>query len=167
MVDALRRFGRFVVLDTLGEGGMGVVVRAYDPDLDRQVALKLLRSDRLASDLEARLIREAQAAARLSHPNVVTVFEVGRVDEELYVAMELVEGQTLAGWLEAAKRPTAENPGRLHPGGTRAGRGARGGHRAPRLQAGQRAARRRRARARRRFRHRSPARRRTLPGAAG
>src|SRR5438309_1601818 len=64
-------FGRYVVLDTLGEGGMGVVYSVYDPQLDRRIALKLLRLEADSIDLELRLLREAQAMARLNHPNVV------------------------------------------------------------------------------------------------
>jgi tetratricopeptide (TPR) repeat protein/predicted Ser/Thr protein kinase len=99
------RIGRFRILDRLGEGGMGVVYSAYDPELDRKVALKLLRPD-LADDAShgsagtGRLQREAQAMARLNHPNVVTVHEVGRHDDQVFVAMEFVDGHTLRAWAE-------------------------------------------------------------------
>ena len=78
------RIGRFVVIDRLGEGGMGTVFRAYDPDLDRRVAVKLLKK-MVADDpdREARLVREAKALAKLNHPNVVAVYEVGRVAERI------------------------------------------------------------------------------------
>ncbi|MBS1122531.1 MAG: Serine/threonine kinase [Deltaproteobacteria bacterium] len=93
--------GRFLVLGRIGAGGMGVVHAAYDPELDRRVALKLLRSDGAAQhdDVRARLLREAQAAARLSHPNVVSVFDIGVFEDRVYLAMEYVEGATLAEWL--------------------------------------------------------------------
>ncbi len=97
--------GRYMVLDLVGRGGMGVIYSAYDPELDRKVALKVLRPQRAAGgaetieQLEARLRREAQAMARLSHPNVVTVFDVGVADGRVFVAMELVEGTTLGAWL--------------------------------------------------------------------
>src|SRR3954447_5296281 len=65
--------GRYVVLDQIGAGGMGVVYKAYDPELDRTVALKLLRGEGGASAFRERLAREAQALARLSHPNVIAV----------------------------------------------------------------------------------------------
>src|SRR5262245_39685887 len=91
--------GRYVVLDLLGEGGMGVVHRAYDPELDRHVALKLLHARPLegSAGFEARerLLREAKLMARLDHPNVVRIHDVGEVGERVYLAMDLVEGTTL------------------------------------------------------------------------
>jgi serine/threonine-protein kinase len=98
--------GRFVVEGTLGAGGMGVVLSAFDPTLNRKVALKLLRPDAGARGEVGRelLRREAQAMAQLAHPNVATVYEVGTVGEQLFVAMELVEGQTLGGWLRQGPR---------------------------------------------------------------
>ena len=95
------RVGRYVVLRRLGEGGMGVVYAAYDESLDRKVALKLLRAGSPAARrrTETRLDREARAMARSSHPNVATIFEVGRHADDVFIAMELVTGQTLRGWL--------------------------------------------------------------------
>ncbi|MCE9574962.1 MAG: serine/threonine protein kinase, partial [Deltaproteobacteria bacterium] len=95
-----RQLGRFVLLESLGVGGMGVVLAAYDPELDRNVALKLLHPGPV-DDLEgpAKLMREAQAMARLAHPNVVTVYEVGFAREQPFVAMELIDGTTLSVWL--------------------------------------------------------------------
>ena len=102
------KLGRFVVEGFLAEGGMGKVYAGHDPSLGRPVALKLLRRGRPgggdSSPHHARLLREAQAMARLSHPNVVTVYEVGEVDGLLFVAMELVEGGTLRAWLSAEVR---------------------------------------------------------------
>jgi tetratricopeptide (TPR) repeat protein len=101
-VSRMARMGRYVVLQRLGEGGMGVVYLAYDPELDRRVALKLLRNDfpgRLPGNAQARLLREAQAMARLTHPNVVAVHDVGTLGDEVFVAMDFVEGETLASWL--------------------------------------------------------------------
>jgi eukaryotic-like serine/threonine-protein kinase len=94
---------RYVVLERLGAGGMGVVYAAYDYGLDRRIALKLVR-DRGGEAARARLVREAQALAKLSHPNVVTVYDVGEHDGEVYVAMELVEGSSLRAWLAAKPR---------------------------------------------------------------
>src|SRR5471032_3314300 len=87
--------GRFRITHKLGAGGMGTVYEAYDPDLDRSVAIKVL----VDSD-GRRLMDEAQAMARLSHPNVVPIHEVGTVDGQLFLVMELVRGETLASWLE-------------------------------------------------------------------
>jgi tetratricopeptide (TPR) repeat protein/predicted Ser/Thr protein kinase len=94
--------GRYVVLKQVGQGGMGVVYAAYDPDLDRKVALKILRPSQTESDAQARarLVREAQAMARVSHPNVCSVFDVGTYGDQVFVAMEFVEGSTLLEWLK-------------------------------------------------------------------
>src|SRR5262249_15188620 len=96
--------GRYVVLGTLGIGGMGVVLLAYDPTLRRNVALKLLRPDDYGSERvgvrAARLVREAQAMAQIAHPNVLAVYEVGQVEGQVYVAMEHVHGETLRRWLK-------------------------------------------------------------------
>ncbi len=94
---------RYVVLDPLGEGGMGVVYKAYDPELDRTVALKLLKSDRQGA-LRDRLLREAQALARLSHPNVVAVHDVGTFRTSVFIAMEFVAGKTAREWLKERPR---------------------------------------------------------------
>jgi eukaryotic-like serine/threonine-protein kinase len=104
------RIGRYVVSGSLGMGGMGVVLDAHDPDLDRRVALKLVRTGRVKDStlLRDRLLREAQALARLSHPNVVAVYDVGTLDDGVYVAMEYVPGPTLRVWLESATRTPAE-----------------------------------------------------------
>ncbi len=92
--------GRFLVVKQLGAGAMGVVLSAYDPVLDRKVALKLLQRGTAADSAgRQRLLREAQAMARLAHPNVVTVFEVGTVDDAVFLAMEHVEGATLKQWM--------------------------------------------------------------------
>jgi tetratricopeptide (TPR) repeat protein len=105
-------FGRYVILDLVGRGGMGEVYAAYDPQLDRKVALKLLRQsgdegDALATS-RARLLREAKAIARLSHPNVVVVHDAGEIDERVFLAMEFVDGVTLAEWLDAQPRSQPE-----------------------------------------------------------
>ena len=102
--------GRYLVIERLGAGGMGVVYAAYDPELDRKVAVKLLRPES-AGDPEvgrARLIREAQAMAKLSHPNVVAVHDVGTFGDQIFVAMEFVPGHTLATWLAERDRDWRE-----------------------------------------------------------
>ncbi|MDC0666293.1 serine/threonine-protein kinase [Nannocystis radixulma] len=97
------RAGRYVIMKHLGHGAMGNVFLAYDPDLDRKVAVKMLRESSRAL-VPASLVREAKAMARLTHPNVVGVFDVGVCDRGVYVAMELVEGVTLRTWLKEQPR---------------------------------------------------------------
>ncbi|MBK7072590.1 MAG: serine/threonine protein kinase [Myxococcales bacterium] len=96
--------GRFVVVGALGAGGMGVVLAAFDPELDRKVAIKVLRHGGAGVEARLTLQREAQAMAKLAHPNAVTVYEVGRAGEQVFVAMELVDGRTLKAWLIEARR---------------------------------------------------------------
>ena len=100
--------GRYVVIGQLGAGGMGVVYAAYDPELDRKVALKLVREESPrgpdSSDGRARLLREAQALARLSHPNVVAVHDAGTLGDRVWLAMEHVEGATLRAWVQTERR---------------------------------------------------------------
>ncbi len=104
--------GRYTVFDVIGTGGVGVVYAAHDPDLDRNVALKLLRpGSRTTPRFEqrrARLVREAQALARLSHPNVVPVYDVGVFEDRVFVAMEFVEGSTMRRWLRERPRIAVE-----------------------------------------------------------
>jgi serine/threonine protein kinase len=104
--------GRYLIVGLLGRGGMGEVYAAYDPELDRKIALKLLRASSSAgvdaSEGRARLLREAQAIARLSDPNVVTVFDVGTFDDRVFLAMEFVDGTTLGYWLHAKPRSWPE-----------------------------------------------------------
>ncbi len=96
--------GRYKVLARIGSGAMGTVYRAQDPTLDREVAVKVLhRSDEMH---RARMTIEAKALAKLSHPNVVTVHEVGTEDGQLFVAMEFVQGRTLQAWLEDPSGPS-------------------------------------------------------------
>ncbi|MBL8607052.1 MAG: serine/threonine protein kinase, partial [Myxococcales bacterium] len=97
------RVGRYVVVGALGEGAMGVVYAAHDPELDRKVALKLLRPGS-APGAGERMQREAQAMARIAHPNVVAIHDVGRFQGAVYLAMEHVVGATLRGWCAAAER---------------------------------------------------------------
>jgi predicted Ser/Thr protein kinase len=91
-----KRLGRYTVLERLGAGAMGVVYRAEDPELGRKVALKLLH--RPDASLTDRLVREARSMAQVNHPNVVAVYDVGEADGASYIAMELVEGQSLRAW---------------------------------------------------------------------
>ncbi len=109
-VDRGAAIGRYTILDLLGAGAMGVVYTAYDPKLDRRVALKLLRIPREdnGTQIVARLIREAQALAKLNHPNVVTIHDCDTLGEHVYLAMELVEGTNLSRWLRDHERSAAE-----------------------------------------------------------
>ncbi|HUS32640.1 MAG TPA: serine/threonine-protein kinase, partial [Kofleriaceae bacterium] len=100
--------GRYVVLSELARGGMSVVYVAYDPELDRRVALKVVRRSKLSEIHRARLHREAQALARLSHPSVVTVFDVGDIEDDTFVAMELLDGVTLREWVKQKPRTWRE-----------------------------------------------------------
>jgi tetratricopeptide (TPR) repeat protein len=105
------KIGRYIVLDRIGTGGMGIVLAATDPELERRVAIKVLRdigTGEHAARRKARLLREAQAMAAVSHPNVVTVLDVGEVAGRVFIAMELVEGQTLRQWAAAAPRSWRE-----------------------------------------------------------
>jgi tetratricopeptide (TPR) repeat protein len=97
-----RTLDRYLVLGKLGQGGMGTVLKAYDESLDRAVAIKLLHSES-AERHALRLKREAQALAKLSHPNIVHVYEVGESDGQWFIAMELVPGQTLRQWRDEAR----------------------------------------------------------------
>ena len=98
------RMGRYLLLQEVGSGGMGVVMEAYDQELDRRVALKLLRPH-LSRTGEARMRREARMLAQLQHPSVVTVYEVGDFDGQLFIAMEFVDGETFDRWVAAHRPP--------------------------------------------------------------
>jgi serine/threonine protein kinase/tetratricopeptide (TPR) repeat protein len=100
--------GRYIVLAMVGRGGMGEVYAAYDPELDRKVAVKLLRvkpgNGVSLAEGRQRTLREAQAIARLSHPNVVVAYDVGTFEDKVFIAMEYVEGNTLTYWLQVQQR---------------------------------------------------------------
>ena len=120
--------GRYVIERELGEGGMGVVYLAHDPELDRKVALKLLREHMRPSEgeqTEHRLQLEARAMARLQHPNVVNVHDVGRHRDRLFLAMEYVQGRTLARWLSDDPAPSSSEIARVF---IDAGRGLAAAH---------------------------------------
>lgn len=101
--------GRLQLRERLGEGAMGIVYQAWDPELRRPVAIKLLRAP--AGDGSKKTLAEARALARLNHPNVVRVYDVGEQEGQLYISMEYVPGQSLSAWLEA--NPQAAWPQRL------------------------------------------------------
>ncbi len=102
---------RYILLKPLGQGGMGVVYAAYDPDLDRKIALKLLRPDKRTPDgntERAWILREAQAMARISHPNVISVYDTGTFGSQVFVAMEFIHGRTLSTWIRKEKHTWQE-----------------------------------------------------------
>lgn len=103
-VSGVERIDRYILLGEVGRGGMGRVFRAFDPRLERTVAVKLLRSERRDARDRQQLIVEAQTLAKLSHPNLVTVFDAGEANGVVFLAMEYLEGETLAEWL-ATPRP--------------------------------------------------------------
>jgi len=96
-----RRIGQFELLEQLGFGGFGVVWKARDVDLDRRVAVKIPRKNQLAPDEIEQFFREARAAAQLRHPNIVSVHEVGRDGDTVYIVSDLIQGVTLSDWLSA------------------------------------------------------------------
>ncbi len=98
----LARAGRYELRQRLGVGGMGAVYEAWDPELTRRVAVKLMRprSGRDAAEAQARLRREAQSMAALHHPNVLGVYDVGLTPSGVFLAMPLVDGPDLASWLK-------------------------------------------------------------------
>jgi tetratricopeptide (TPR) repeat protein len=102
------RVGRYVILSRLGAGGMGVVYSAYDDELDRRVALKLINPHGSPTAAQNRLVREARTMAKLQHPHVVAVYDAQTVGDAIYVAMELVPGVDVRGWLAAGGRTLAE-----------------------------------------------------------
>ncbi|HRI08968.1 MAG TPA: serine/threonine-protein kinase, partial [Nannocystaceae bacterium] len=118
--------GRFLLQRMIGAGGMGIVYAATDPQLGRTVALKLIQPTSAGERATERLLREAQAMARLQHPNVVAVHEAGVHGGQVYLAMEYVDGGTLAAWLRAQPRPWQEILGVL----TQAGEGLAAAHEA-------------------------------------
>ena len=118
------RLGRYRLERPLGIGGMGVVHCAFDPDLERRVALKVLRKVDRSDEARLRLLREARALAKITHPNVVNVHEVGTADGRDYVAMELIDGDSLDAWLKAKHRSTGD----VIAAFTAAGRGLAAAH---------------------------------------
>lgn len=96
----MKKIGKYEIQSILGKGAMGIVYKALDPDIGRQVAIKTIRFD-LASEetdneeIMQRFIREAQAAGKLTHPNIITIFDVGREEDLTYIVMQYIEGPSL------------------------------------------------------------------------
>jgi hypothetical protein len=121
------RIGRYVVLETVGTGGMSIVYKAYDPQLDRAIALKVMLPRAQGEGLpeaRERLLREAQALARVSHPNIISVYDCGPFGNQVFVAMELVSGLTLSEW----RRVQARTPEQILAVFLQAGRGLAAAH---------------------------------------
>src|SRR2546430_2650869 len=96
----------YLILERIGAGGMGVVYRSQDTQLGRPVALKVVRDDAQVDEkARARLLREARTASALNHPNICTIYEAGMAEGETYIAMELVEGQSLSAMIGADGLP--------------------------------------------------------------
>ncbi len=98
------KYGRYEIIKELGRGAMGLVYQAHDPEIDRLLALKVLREDRLTSAaFVQRFLKEARAIGRLSHPRIVTVYDIGQDHGTIYIAMELLQGEPLNGLMEKKK----------------------------------------------------------------
>jgi serine/threonine-protein kinase len=103
------QYGRYRIIQELGKGTMGVVFQAHDPQIDRMVALKVLRPDRVTSDaFVARFLKEARAIGRLSHPNIVTIYDVGEDQGTIYIAMEYLKGDPFNEVVRARRLPLTE-----------------------------------------------------------
>src|SRR5499427_7915976 len=93
------RIGKYEVIERIGRGAMGLIYKARDPVLERAVALKVLPSLEVTPELRARFFLEAQACARLSHPNIVTIYDMGEDEDRLFIVMELLEGEELRRYI--------------------------------------------------------------------
>src|SRR5262245_12976047 len=120
------RVGRYIIEGAIARGGTGAVFRAHDPELGRSIAIKLIHPDIAAASerFEQRLLRESKAMAKVAHPNVITVYDIGRFDGQVFIAMELALGGTLRTWLSAERRDHREVITRF----VLAGRGLRAAH---------------------------------------
>ena len=98
----LDKIGRFKILEELGRGGMAVVYKAYDPNINRSLAIKVLLEERCANkEYRSRFLAEAKAAGLLSHPNIVTIFDIGEINDRPYIVMELLEGEPLDEYMKS------------------------------------------------------------------
>ncbi len=104
-----RKLGRFEIVELIGEGGMAQVYRAFDPEINRSVALKILKEEHCQhEEYTKRFIREGRAAGALTHPNIVTIYDVGTIDDAPYIMMEMLTGETLGDLLLSGERPSME-----------------------------------------------------------
>ncbi|HEX7557990.1 MAG TPA: serine/threonine-protein kinase, partial [Usitatibacter sp.] len=103
--------GRYKIVSEIGQGAMGVVYKAVDPIIDRTVAIKTINLNLSRQELEeyeARFQQEIKAAGRLNHPNIVTIYDVGKTDQVAYMAMEFLEGQELKDMIASGQIPPAD-----------------------------------------------------------
>src|SRR5262245_3730462 len=106
----IRKIGKYEVRERIGRGGMGMILKAHDPVLDRSVAIKVFSDDiEVTEELRARFFREAQACAKLNHPNIVTIYDMGEDDGRLYIVMELLEGEELRQLISQRRRMALED----------------------------------------------------------
>jgi serine/threonine protein kinase len=104
-----RKVGRYEIVEHIGEGGMANVYKAFDPEINRSVALKILKEEHCEKDeYKNRFLKEGRAAGALAHPNIVTVYDVGSIDDAPYIMMELLTGKTLGDILLEGQRLTLE-----------------------------------------------------------
>src|SRR5437879_6139511 len=96
------KLSHYSILERIGSGGMSEVYKAFDPRLDRTVALKVLNSRAMANEVKRqRFLQEARTASALNHPNILTIYEIGQEDEQYYIATEYIEGETLRNKLRS------------------------------------------------------------------
>src|SRR6478736_10261204 len=99
----LEKIGRFKILEELGRGGMAVVYKAHDPNINRVLAIKVLLEERCGDkEYRSRFLAEAKAAGFLSHPNIVTIYDIGEVNDRPYIVMELLEGESLDDYMKSS-----------------------------------------------------------------
>jgi serine/threonine protein kinase len=110
----MEKIGKYEVIELLGKGAMGIVYKALDPDIDREVAIKTIRFDLISDDdekneLMLRFIREARAAGKLVHPNIITIHDVGKEKDMTYIVMQYIEGPSLQNWIASKKKLSASD----------------------------------------------------------
>ncbi len=110
--ERMEKIGKYEIIDLLGKGAMGIVYKALDPDIDREVAIKTIRFDLISDDEEKdelmlRFIREARAAGKLVHPNIITIHDVGREEDMTYIVMQYIDGLSLQNWIASKKKFSA------------------------------------------------------------
>jgi serine/threonine protein kinase len=113
-IAAMEHIGKYKIINLLGKGAMGIVYKALDPDIDREVAIKTIRFDLISDDEEknelmTRFIREARAAGKLIHPNIITVHDVGKEADMTYIVMQYIEGLSLQNWITSRKKFSASD----------------------------------------------------------